>query len=231
MHLRRRMYDLLDWTTPNPTIDQGSAILRLLRQDNTFAVRTVIFSSDMVWCINRSQKPCELKVRMHREEVSSQILWTLAVLQKSGHELFGRRSRPSLAFFIVLSIIISSRITSICRFLFLLALSRFSPIRSAMIRSAKFIVKYNNLIHMINSGCPSNLTNHESSKLSRLTVRKNTSWYCDTNGREPRSISTGYRFHHSPKAMSRNDGLVGALGIPMISELCLRSICCIGPLP
>lgn len=93
---------LLDRPTSNPAIDQGGTILGFLWQDDTFAVWTVIFSSDVVWCIDRSQETRKLKVGMHGEKLPSKILWTLAELQKSGHELFRRRSRPSLTFSIFL---------------------------------------------------------------------------------------------------------------------------------
>ena len=80
---------VLHRTTSNAAVDQRSTGAVCFVQHHAFSVPTAILGAHVVGRVDGRQQTRKLQIGMHREEVATQILWTIAVLQDASHQRLG----------------------------------------------------------------------------------------------------------------------------------------------
>lgn len=135
----------------------------------------------------------------------AKILGAPAVLQNSGHKGVWVRGTASLTTFSFLAVYFSFLCLFI-KFLCSLKVSTFTIVTVAVVvverhTFGEFVVENDNFVNMINSGSASDLTGYLSFELSGLAVGHDTSWNCNTEGRETGLVSAWHFFHNTSKAM------------------------------
>mmetsp|Transcript_11443 Transcript_11443/g.20213 ORF Transcript_11443/g.20213 Transcript_11443/m.20213 type:complete len:261 (+) Transcript_11443:1625-2407(+) len=159
----------------NPAVDQRIAFGTRLWKNDALSILAMVICSNMMGRIDWGQQSHKLQIRMHGKETPSKVLRTLAILQQPSHKfLWVGTWMYVFPFFLFFFFPWMVFLVSICqcfsllflvgRTLMTLLLFKVSPSPTTMVIVidvavvSQFVIKYNNLVHMINGGRPSNLT-------------------------------------------------------------------------